>query len=95
MEEDWAKCWMHSISWIQMIHKKKALWTSITAGGEQHGNTRDQTTEREEEVMRNLARFPLYEGAKISVLRASLAMLNLQSIFGWSDTSVSALSPSK
>ena len=41
--------------------------------------------------MRNLARFPLYEGAKISVLRASLAMLNLQSIFGWSDTSVLAL----
>ena len=41
--------------------------------------------------MRKLARLPLYNGAKIFVLRASLAMLNLQSIFGWSDTSVLAL----
>lgn len=53
---------------------------------------RSQThLEPEEEVMRKLARLPLYNGAKISVLRASLAMLNLQSIFGWSDASVSEL----
>ena len=46
---------------------------------------------QEEDEMRKLARLPLYNGAKISVLRASLAMLNLQSIFGWSDVSVSEL----
>ena len=46
---------------------------------------------QEEDEMRKLARLPLYNGAKISVLRASLAMLNLQSIFGWSDASVSEL----
>ena len=46
---------------------------------------------QEEDEMRKLARLPLYNGAKISVVRASLAMLNLQSIFGWSDASVSEL----
>ena len=45
----------------------------------------------EEDEMQKLARLPLYSGAKISVLRASLAMLNLQSIFGRSDASVSEL----
>lgn len=54
-------------------------------------NSREEQIEQEEEVMRKLARLLLYEGAKIYVLRALLAMLNLQSIFGWSDTSVSAL----
>ena len=47
--------------------------------------------EPKEEVMRKLARLPLYNGANISVLRASLTMLNLQSIFGWSDASVTEL----
>ena len=52
------------------------------SGQDQQQNSREQTsTEQEEAVMRNLARFPLYKGAKIFVLRASLAMLNLQSIF--------------
>ena len=46
---------------------------------------------QEEEVMRKLARLPLYPNARISVLRTCLAMLNLQTIFGWSDTSVSQL----
>ena len=58
---------------------------------EASSNAREEQIEPEEEIMRKLAHLPLYEGAKISVLRASLAMLNLQSIFGWSDTSVSAL----
>ena len=47
--------------------------------------------DKEEQMMQKLARLPLYNGAKISVLRASLAMLNLQSIYGWSDASVSEL----
>ena len=45
----------------------------------------------EQKEMRKLSRLPLYNGAKISVLRASLSILNLQSLFGWSDTSVSKL----
>ena len=51
----------------------------------------EQEFGQEEDEIRKLARLPLYNGAKISVLRASLAMLNLQSIFGWSDASVSEL----
>ena len=42
-------------------------------------NPQEEQIEPEEEVMRKLARLPLYGGAKISVLRASLAMLNLES----------------
>ncbi|MCO5566700.1 hypothetical protein L7F22_020378 [Adiantum nelumboides] len=45
----------------------------------------------EGEKMRTLARMPLYNGAKISVLRTALAMLNLQSIYGWSNTNVTEL----
>lgn len=58
---------------------------------EQGQNIPQRRMHTEEEVMRKLARLPLYPRAKISVLRACLAMLNLQSIFGWSDTSVSQL----
>lgn len=92
MEEDAMGKMLDAFYQLDADHtQEESTMDEHTAGGEQHGNTRDQTTEREEEVMRNLARFPLYGGAKISVFRASLAMLNLQSIFGWSDTSVSAL----
>ena len=45
----------------------------------------------EEERMRTLARLPLFNCAMILVLRASLALLNLQYLFGWSDKSVDAL----
>ena len=47
--------------------------------------------DKEHQNMQKLVRLPLYNGTKISVLRASLAMLNLQSIYGWSDGSVSEL----
>lgn len=36
-------------------------------------------------------RTPLYEGADYSILRASLELLNLQVMYGWSNTSVDAL----
>ena len=47
--------------------------------------------ETEEDRMQKLARMQLFDGATIFVLRALLAILNLQSIFGWSDKSVDAL----
>ena len=50
---------------------------------------RSEHTSKEE--LKRLARLPLYVGARISVLRTCLSILNLQSIFGWSDTSVSKL----
>ncbi len=33
----------------------------------------------------------LYEGAKVSKIRTLLALMNLQSIYGWSDASITAL----
>ncbi|KAI5083669.1 hypothetical protein GOP47_0003412 [Adiantum capillus-veneris] len=44
-----------------------------------------------EDMLRKLARQPIYEGAKISTLRTCLAFLNLQSVYGSSDASVTAL----
>ena len=66
-------------------------------GGQTVGGSMNTTefprseADKDHQNMRKLARLPLYNGAKISVLRASLAMLNLQSIYGWSDASVSEL----
>ena len=64
--------------------------------GDEHPNVMGSnraggSIDTEEERMRTLARLPLFNSAKISVLRASLALLNLQSLFGWSDNSVDAL----
>lgn len=44
-----------------------------------------------EQFIKNACKEPLYEGAKVSKLRALLSILNLQATFGWSDASVSAL----
>lgn len=52
---------------------------------------RSEHTSKEEVELKRLAHLPLYVGARISVLRTCLSILNLQSIFGWSDTSVSKL----
>lgn len=65
--------------------------TNVQQQEEDEADEQHQEFGQEEEVMRKLARLPLYNGAKISVLRASLAMLNLQSMFGWSDASVTEL----
>ena len=50
----------------------------------------EQVSNKQKE-MRRLVHLPLYSGAKVSVLRASLSILNLQSIYGWSDRSISKL----
>ena len=52
---------------------------------------RAKQVSNKQKEMRRLAHLPLYSGAKVSVLRASLYILNLQSIYRWSDTSVSKL----
>ena len=44
-----------------------------------------------EQIIRDACKAPLYEGAKVSKLRAVLSLLNLQATFGWSDASVYAL----
>ena len=44
-----------------------------------------------EQFIRDACKAPLYEGAKVSKLRAVLSILNLQATFGWSEASVSAL----
>ena len=50
-----------------------------------------QHTSKEEVELKRLAHLPIYVGARISVLHTCLSILNLQSIFGWSDTCVSKL----
>ena len=58
---------------------------------EEAAAVRDTPESMAKKTMRSLARLPLYKDARISVLRACLAMLNLQSTYGWSDTSVTKL----
>ncbi|WP_129259384.1 hypothetical protein [Enterobacter cloacae complex sp. GF14B] len=41
--------------------------------------------------MKSEADTPLYNGARVSRLKALLVLLNMQTKFGWSDTSVTAL----
>ena len=47
--------------------------------------------QKEEDHLLQAASTPLYEGCNYSILRASLEILNLQAMFGWSSTSVDAL----
>ena len=44
-----------------------------------------------EQFIRDACKEPLYEGAKVSKLRALLSILSLQETFGWFDASVTAL----
>ena len=50
-----------------------------------------EATEQEQDVLLQHARTPLYEGCTYSTLRASLEILNLQAMFGWSSTNVDSL----
>ena len=41
--------------------------------------------------LRKAAKKPLYDGSKYSLLRTCLELLNLQTVYGWSNTSVTSL----
>ena len=47
--------------------------------------------QEEEDHLHQAASTPLYDGCSYSILRASLELLNLQAMFGWSSASVDAL----
>jgi hypothetical protein len=51
----------------------------------------DEVLQSTEDMLLLGARTPLFEGAEYSKLRASLEILNLQAMFGWSNSSVDAL----
>lgn len=51
----------------------------------------EATAQRTEESLLGAARAPLFDGSAYSTLRASLEILNLQAMFGWSSSSVDAL----
>jgi hypothetical protein len=51
----------------------------------------DAAAQRDEQGLLDAARKPLCAGSTYSVLRASLELLNLQAMFGWSSASVDAL----
>lgn len=58
------------------------------------GDEEDCDTHTEDPIikgLRSLASTPLFEGSRASILQTCLALLNLQSIYGWSYASVSAL----
>ena len=57
----------------------------------QAGQTSRDNLEEEEDFLRENATTPLYEGCEYSILRASLELLNLQTIYGWSNASVDGL----
>ena len=51
----------------------------------------EAAAQRDEQGLLDAARKPLYAGSTYSVLRASLELLNLQAMFGWSSASVDTL----
>ena len=72
-------------------HTEEDEAVPIHEGGCHMQERSNEPATKEEVELRRLARLPLYAGTRISVLRTCLSILNLQSIFGWSDTSVSKL----
>ena len=57
---------------------------------EEAGHVKACRIAREREI-KDTCNEMLYEGAKVSRIRTLLALMNLQSIYGWSDASVTAL----
>ena len=60
---------------------------SIMDHGDSNIDTKDKTLQKSSKQ----AWTPLFTGSKTSVLRTCLSILNLQTIYGWSDASVNAL----
>ena len=59
-----------------------------------HGNEDDNEEERNDPTISRLwepASTPLCDGSRASILRTCLEILNLQSIYGWSDASITSL----
>ena len=51
----------------------------------------NENNERDETPLQDAAKTPLYEGSQYSILRACLELLNLQTMYGWSNASVTSL----
>ena len=45
----------------------------------------------EQEHLYNTSSTPVFEGCTFSILRASLELLNIQTVYGWSNASLDAL----
>ena len=48
-------------------------------------------TDMEQEHLYNASSTPVFEGCTFSILRASLELLNIQTVYGWSNASLDAL----
>lgn len=59
--------------------------------GHEDDDTEGPTVDPAAERLCQLASTPFFEGSRSTVLRTCLALLNLQTIYGWSDASVSSL----
>lgn len=51
----------------------------------------EEINEGDETPLQDAAKTPLYEGSQYSILRACLELLNLQTMYGWSNASVTSL----
>lgn len=51
----------------------------------------EDNNEGNESTLQDAAKTPLYEGSQYSILRACLEILNLQTMYGWSNASVTSL----
>lgn len=51
----------------------------------------EEINEGDETPLKDAAKTPLYEGSPYSILRTCLELLNLQTMYGWSNASVTSL----
>ena len=73
---------------VKVVVSKMAIKEDIITKNDLDRNKASQTQclDKEDTIMHKLARFPMYENAKkLFLLQTSLALVSLQSTFGWLD----------
>ena len=82
---------MNSMEDEDMVELIDALCDDINEDISEESNADIQRDDQTADALQKLARSPLFESSRSSIMRACLSILNLQSIYGWSDASVNAL----
>ena len=70
-----------------MEEMMRDLFETHVPSGDEGNSEKDEP----HQPLLDAARMPLYEGSQYSILRACLEILNLQTIYGWSNASVTSL----
>ena len=82
---------MHSIEDEDMVELIDALCDDVNEDISEESNADIQRDDQTADALQKLAHNPLFESSRSSILHVCLSILNLQSIYGWSDASVNAL----